>query len=141
MNRQPVKRILFVASMCIASTAFAGSEIIKCIDTAEHVTLTDRACESGSVAAPVDEVASEPAMAAEAPAPAPAPAIARKAGIVERIVVARSALPQARPAARAPVARGSLALDVAMLKVARLNLQVSDHAAAAMRQQRLARLD
>jgi hypothetical protein len=134
MNRQPLNRILFLASMCVATTAFAGSEIIKCIDAAEHVTLTDQACDSASVAAPVEAMASETAMADEAPAPVIAP----KTGTVERVVVARSALPRA---AKGPVARSSLALDVAMLKVARLNLQVSDHAAAAMRQQRLARLD
>lgn len=138
MNRQPLNRILFLASMCVATTAFAGSEIIKCIDAAEHVTLTDQACDSASVAAPLEAMASEAAMAAEAPVPVIAP----KTETVERVVVARSALPPAPRAAQGPVARSSLALDVAMLKVARLNLQVSDHAAAAMRQQRLlARLD
>lgn len=137
MNRQPLNRILFLASMCVATTAFAGSEIIKCIDAAEHVTLTDQACDSASVAAPVEAMASEAAMADEAPAPVIAP----KTGTRERVLVARSALPRAPLAAKGPAARSSLALDVAMLKVARLNLQVSDHAAAAMRQQRLARLD
>jgi len=137
MNRQPLNRILFLASMCVATTAFAGSEIIKCIDAAEHVTLTDQACDSASVAAPLEAMASETAMADEAPAPVIAP----KTGTLERVLVARSALPRAPRAAKGPVARSSLALDVAMLKIARLNLQVSDHAAAAMRQQRLARLD
>lgn len=137
MNRQPLNRILFLASMCVATTAFAGSEIIKCVDAAEHVTFTDRACDSASVAAPVEAMASETAMADEAPAPVIAP----KKGTVERAVAARTTLPPAPRAAKGPVARSSLALDVAMLKIARLNLQVSDHAAAAMRQQRLARLD
>lgn len=137
MNCQPLNRILFLASMCVATTAFAGSEIIKCIDAAEHVTFTDQACDSASVAAPVEAMASETAMADEAPAPVIAP----KKGTVERAVVARTTLPPAPRAAKGPVARSSLALDVAMLKIARLNLQVSDHAAAAMRQQRLARLD
>lgn len=137
MNRQPLNRILFLASMCIASTAFGGSEIVKCLDAAGNVTLTDQSCESGNAIVPMEVVADEPAEPA-VPADVPAPALAAKAASSARFAVAAR---QAVRGARGPVARSSLSLDVAMLKVARLNLEVSDHAAAAARQQRLAGLN
>lgn len=133
MNRHAFDSTLLLASMLIASGAFAGSEITKCIDAAGHITLTDQACEDGSAAASMSAVASESAAPEDVPAAAPASRV-----VPERVVVAPAKLGGAMRGKARPVPRRSFALDVAMLKVARLNLQLADHAASVMRQQRLA---
>ena len=57
-----------LAALAAAPAALAGSEILKCVDRAGNVTLTDQPCESGARATRMVSTA------ASAPAAAPGPA-------------------------------------------------------------------
>lgn len=125
MNSQALIRTIFLAGMVVASAAFAGADVNKCIAPGGHVTLTDEVCPDGTETVKLVAGMSQDGDAAPAPT-------------VERY--------SARMPARAPAlsrtatpARG-LALDVATLKAARANLQVFDSASQALRSHRLAGL-
>jgi hypothetical protein len=122
MNRPALTRTVLLAAMAFASTAFAASDINKCVTPAGHVTLTDSPCPSGSETVKVINGPDDDAAASSG----------------ERYTVAR---PPARHAAlmRTQPARG-LSLDVAMLKTARANMQLFDSASQALRAQRIAAL-
>jgi hypothetical protein len=54
--KRPVKLLSIIAaaglsaslSSFVAAPALAGNEIVKCVDSAGHVTLTDQPCDTGS---------------------------------------------------------------------------------------------
>jgi hypothetical protein len=50
--KRPVKLLSIIAaaalSASVAAPVMAGNEIVKCVDSAGHVTLTDQPCESGA---------------------------------------------------------------------------------------------
>ena len=48
MHRHLCLSLIIAASTLTAPGAFAGSDIVKCVDGAGHVTLTDQACDSGT---------------------------------------------------------------------------------------------
>jgi hypothetical protein len=125
MNSQALTRTLFLASMVLASAAFAGTDVNKCIAPGGQVTLTDAACPDGT-----DTVKLVAGMGQDGDAAAPAPTVERYNARLP------SRLP---PLARTTPARG-LALDVATLKAARANLQVFDASAQVLRAHRLAGL-
>lgn len=50
MKRLASQLTLMCAALAAMPAALAGSEILKCVDGAGHVTLTDQPCESGSQA-------------------------------------------------------------------------------------------
>lgn len=125
MNSPALTRTLFLAGMVLASTAFAGADINKCVTPSGQVTLTDAVCPDGTETI---KVISGPDSGAAAPA---------SSG--ERYTVARIPARHAALMRSTQPARG-LALDVATLKMARAQLQVFDTASQALRSQRLASL-
>ncbi|MES3024866.1 MAG: DUF4124 domain-containing protein [Pseudomonadota bacterium] len=144
MNTSALKHTIFLAGMMIGSMTFAGQEVIKCVDGSGNVTLTDTACDKGvevarttvADAAPAEAAASEVALPAEAVEIVDAPAI------VPTRTVSRIYLPspnELRLAAkqRSQVARPTMGVDVAMLKVAKMNSQIADKGTVAMRQTRM----
>jgi hypothetical protein len=113
MNSPARIRTFFLASMVFATAAFAGTDINKCVAPDGHVTLTDEVCPAGNDTVPVS-------FGVQAP-------------------LTKMSARTAAMARNTPPSRG-LALDVAMLKTARANLQQFDAASQALRSQRLAGL-
>jgi hypothetical protein len=112
---------LFLSFAALAATpaALAGSEVLKCVDAAGHVTLTDQPCESG--AQPTRLVSVAVAESAPAAAEARQPAVQRYEAphALQRQQAWRPRVEQVqrdRPLAR----------DVATLKEARAQLLVID---------------
>jgi hypothetical protein len=143
MKRHASQLSLILAAFTFAPAALAGSEIVKCVDPAGHVTLTDQPCDGGAATVRLTQLA--PA----SPAPMLVPGedaeadadldTAVQASPVERRAgssgLARQANWKTPPAPRSkPLAR-----DVATLKAARLQLLMMD--SAAKRQPRLAGLN
>jgi hypothetical protein len=49
--KRPVKLLSIIAAAALSASmapALAGNEIVKCVDSAGHVTLTDQPCDGGS---------------------------------------------------------------------------------------------
>ena len=142
MNRQTFRTSIFIASMLAASAAFAGADIVKCVDNSGRVTLTDSQCSEGVQTVVVAGAADVPPSAADqAPAADTAalqPQAARRTSI-ERIVLAPAQL--RHDSWSAPRAGRMLARDVETLKAARVSMQVLDEASSSQRHQRLAGLN
>lgn len=140
MNRHTFRSSLFLTAMLAASAAFAGADIVKCVDQNGRVTLTDAQCGEAVESVVVDSAAdaapaaSTDPQALETPA---APAMRRKS--IERIVLAPAQLPRDSWSPRAGVRM--LSRDVETLRAARLSMQVLDQASATLRHQRLAGLN
>lgn len=115
-----MKRVLcqfsLIAAAAMASPAvLAGSEIVKCIDSAGHVTLTDQACAEGATRV---RMANMPAPDASSPAQ-PYPLAAERGSMPPAGAGMRRAAP---PRAKAkPLQR-----DVATLKAARAQFLLGD---------------
>jgi hypothetical protein len=151
MNRRTLRTSIVIASMLAASAAFAGADIVKCVDSKGRVTLTDGQCSEGIQTllvagvsdAPVGGVADTPSPdSAESATPddaSTAPLPAAHAASIERIVLTPAQLPPSSWSAPHAATR-MLSRDVETLKAARLSLQAQDEAAAA-RHHRLAGLD
>lgn len=119
---------LTLAALAAAPAALAGSEILKCVDGAGNVTLTDQPCESGARAtrmtvgaaaapAPVqDAYADDGAAAAEHP----------HAASLQRFAATPRMQQQHDWRPRMPPRDRPLARDVATLKAARAQLLLSD---------------
>jgi len=119
---------LVVAAIAATPAALAGSDILKCVDSAGNVTLTDQPCESGaratrmvvgSPAAPVQDAsfnAADADPAIEQPQPAP----------VQRFAAAPRMQGQHDWRPRMPPRDRPLARDVATLKAARAQLLLID---------------
>jgi hypothetical protein len=118
MKRLASQLSLIIAALAATPAALAGSEILKCVDGAGHVTLTDQPCESGARATRL--------MANAAPGSAMEPS-----GDVQPVSVQRYEAPPAmveqqswRP--RVPQRDRPLARDVATLKAARAQMMLID---------------
>jgi hypothetical protein len=137
MNRQTIRPSMFVTAMLAASGAFAGVDIVKCVDQNGHVTLTDSQCSDGVRTVLVTNAGESPAVATAEEAPA-APA-------VRRVSVQRFVLPPAEMRATTSISpRPSsrmLARDVETMKAAKLSMQAQDEASATLKHQRLAGLN
>lgn len=138
MTRRSYCHSVLLAAMMAASAAYAGADIVKCVDQAGHATLTDALCGDGSrtvlVAGSSDEGA--PAETGGAPEnPAAAPAIA-----VERVAPSRAPVRHDTWAGQRHTGR-MFARDIETLKAARLSMRVLDEASATLRHQRLAGLN
>jgi predicted HD phosphohydrolase len=139
MNRQTFRSSLFIATMLAASAAFAGGDIVKCVDQSGKVTLTENQCSEGvqTVLVAGDAPAlAEDATTAEPTLPA-APA-ARRA--VQRVAYTPAAIQHDNWTAPKSNSR-PLARDVETLKAARISMKVLDEASSTSRQQRLAGLN
>lgn len=132
---RPLLALLLAA--IAATPAFAGGDIVKCVDADGRVTITDNQCGSGVakvlVPAAVNTPPGEEVAAAVAPAKPVRANIQRVALTVEPVQHDNWVDP--RPHSK------MLARDAATLKAARMSLQVLDEAASAGRQQRMAGLN
>lgn len=131
MKPTVLARALVIASMVLASSAFARAEVHKCIDTGGHVMLTDEACPSDSstvkvISAPAQGDSASGAVTAHSGAQASYYAPPRRSRFAKLNV------------ARKPP---GMALDTAMLKQARANLHLQDSAPRTLHGHRVARLD
>jgi hypothetical protein len=120
------RRTLFIATLLLSASAWAGTEVVKCTDSEGRVTLTDRPCGGG---AEETVLVAGPETAAETAAPVPRSAPARP---YAEGVLRASRLPSYKPL---PTSR-ILARDVATLKAAVLTMHLLDGPAA--RQRRIA---
>lgn len=116
MKRQVCQLCLLAAATMAAPAAFSESNIVKCVDDAGRVTLTDRACETGSTTV---RMASMPANDGVTRVN-PYPLIAAPSVLPPPHALQRSSVPLERVAAK------PLASDVATLKAARAQFVLSD---------------
>jgi hypothetical protein len=121
MKRLASQLTLVFAAVAATPAALAASEILKCVDAAGHVTLTDRPCESGAQATRLVSVAATESTSA--PAAAEAQPLA-----VQRYEAPHALQPQQawRPRVEQAQRDRPLARDVATLKEARAQLLVID---------------
>lgn len=116
MKRHLSQFCLLAAATMAAPSAFSDSAIVKCVDDAGRITLTDRPCEAGAVTVHMAGMPSSEGVARIAPYPLfakqdvlpPARALQRRAVPAERV--------KAEP----------LASDVATLKAARAQFMLDD---------------
>lgn len=130
MNSQTTTRVIFLAAMVFASSAFAaGNDIKKCVTESGHVTLTDEVCPSGSQTV---KIISAPGSAEAEPGPS-------RTVATERYTIARMPARHVTLMKSTAPARG-LSLDISTLRAARANMQMFDNATHSMRLQRIAGL-
>lgn len=110
MKRPTRQLCLLIAALAAAPAALAGTQIVKCIDSTGHVTLTDQPCTDGAATVTMDTDAQ--AQAVQAPA-------------VEHFA-ARRTLPRHGAWSQPAPHRMALARDVATLKAARAQLLLLD---------------
>ncbi|MDB5920177.1 MAG: hypothetical protein JWR40_4411 [Massilia sp.] len=140
MNRPTFRTSIFIAAMLAASAAFAGADIVKCVDQNGKVTLTDAGCGEGIPAVVIPAEAAPTASIDNQvgdTVPAPLPAAVR--AVSQRVAYARQ--PVQHDVAPARRAAKMLSRDVETLRAARLSMQVLDDASANARHQRLAGLN
>jgi len=116
--KRPVRLLSMIAAAVLVAPALAG-EIVKCVDSDGHVTLTDQPCASGAATVPLAREAG----AMPVPVPATRDAIAP---LAQRHVLSVAELPRVnwqRPNLATPA---RLARDVATLKEARRMLMLQD---------------
>ena len=143
MHRHTIRSSIFVTAMLAASAAFAGADIVKCVDQNGRVTLTDARC-GDTTRVPVGPVAFDAAPAAMPDNELEPVAVQAAAPVARRAATRRVAVvPQAvqHDSWTAPRAAKMMSRDVETLKAARLSMQVLDGASASARQQRLAGLN
>lgn len=124
MKRLASRLTLSLAVLAAAPAALAGSEILKCVDSAGHVTLTDQPCEAGARVTRLGSAAGANTAAADQPTDQPAaqPASAP----VTRYEAPPAMLRQQDWRPRMPNRDRPLARDVATLKAARAQLLLID---------------
>lgn len=122
MKRLASRLTLLFAAVAATPAALAGSEILKCVDVAGHVTLTDQPCESGARATRLVANAAPEAPSADSSAQAPA----TQAVAVQRYEAPPAMLRQQDWRPRMPQRDRPLARDVATLKAARAQLMLID---------------
>jgi hypothetical protein len=122
MKRLASRLSFALAVLAAAPAALAGSEVLKCVDAAGHVTLTDQPCESGAHATRLASSASPEATPAEASTQGNQP----QAVAVQRYEAPPALLRQQDWRPRLPQRMRPLAPDVATLKAARAQLMLSD---------------
>src|SRR5690349_8021945 len=112
MKRHLCLSILVAASMA-APSSFAGSDIVKCVDGAGRVTLTDQACDGGAATVRLASMTAEEGITRAEPA-----ALATEHAVLPPAPVRRHAAPRAKAK---PMMR-----DVATLKAARAQFLLED---------------
>lgn len=136
MKRHICQLALLAITTMAAPVAFSETSIVKCVDDAGRVTLTDRACEAGATTV---RMAGEPAndgvmrvhahpLAAEANV-LPLPRVSQRESQRESQNMSQRASPRISQRIRVPmthVAARPLASDIATLKAARAQFMLSD---------------
>jgi hypothetical protein len=130
MTMPATTRAAVLASAMFACTAFAGSafassDINKCIAPSGTITLTDDTCPSGEQTVKLVQGSAD---AGEHPA-------AQGSVVPERFTVGRLP-PRYVTLAKNPKPQRGLALDVATLRAAKLNMHLLDNAAQVLRSRR-----
>ncbi len=122
-----MKRHLCLSLLCaaLAAPAFAGADIVKCVDESGRVTLTDQPCDGGAATVRLASMPADEGVTRVQPYPL----------VVEHAVLPPP--PQRRVMAPRVKAK-PLTQDVATLKAARANFLLMD---AGGKQQTLATLD
>jgi hypothetical protein len=121
MKRQACLLSLIVAALAAPPGVLAGSDIVKCVDQAGHLTLTDQPCTAGAATV---RLSTEPA--AESAAPSAMADVEAPPLSVEHLPRRQ---PMLRPGGWKTPAAGPakpLARDVATLKAARVQLLLMD---------------
>ena len=134
MNRPTVRTSIFIAAMLAASAAFAGGDIVKCVDQNGRITLTENQCSEGVQTVLVTGGSDMPAALPSDASPAAQAAPTRR---IQRIAYAPPVIEHDSWAATLPRAK-MLSRDAATLKAARTSMQVMDEASSTLRHQRLA---
>jgi len=119
MKRQ-LSICLLAAAAIAAPSANSDTVIVKCIDGAGRVTLTDRPCEAGMATVRTASMPSNEGVTRITADPAPYPLAARADVLPPARALQRSAAPMPRVKAE------PLASDVATLKAARAQFLVGD---------------
>ena len=132
MNRQTFRSSIFITAMLAASAAFAGGDIVKCVDQAGKVTLTENQCGEGvqTVLVTGDAPAADTTL--------PVASAARRA--IRRVAYTQAAIQHDSWTAPKSNVR-PLARDVETLKAAHISMRVLDEASSTSRHQRLAGLN
>ena len=125
MKRHLCLSLIIAATTLTTPGAFAGSDIVKCVDGAGHVTLTDQACDDGTATV---RLASS-SVPDDAPRAEPHPLAAEHIALPPPPVQRRHLTPRVKVK---PMMR-----DIATLKEARAHFLMLDAAP----RQRLATLD
>jgi len=129
MNRLASHLSLVLAALAASPAVLAGSDILKCVDRAGNVTLTDQPCESGARMTRM-VVGSSSTLAATASGDgtdaAPAPAEPVQAAPLQRYAAPTRMHSQHDWRPRMPSRDRPLARDVATLKAARAQLLLLD---------------
>lgn len=115
MKRQ-LSIFLLAAAAIAAPSAYSESIIVKCVDGAGRVTLTDRPCEAGAVSVRMASMPSGEGVTRIAPYPL----VAQQDALPPARELQRRALPMQRIKAE------HLSSDVATLKAARAQFLLSD---------------
>lgn len=110
MKRSARLMSMIAAAVLAAPAAMAGSDIVKCVDSSGHVTLTDQPCDGGAVTVRLEQGASQNADQAT-PRRYVLPAVDLRHDAWKRPAVERPA---------------ALSRDVATLKAARRTLLMLD---------------
>ena len=116
MKRHFRSMCLLAATVLATPAAFSGSQIVKCIDDAGRVTLTDRPCEAGFTSVRVTGTPLEEGVTRVAPYPL----------VAERSVLPPPQISGRRHAPMQRVAAKPLENDVATLKAARAQFLLGD---------------
>jgi hypothetical protein len=114
MKRFLCQLSLIAAAAASAPAAFAGAEIVKCIDSTGHVTLTDQPCGEGTTTVRMAKMPAAEGEASVQPYP---------------LSVERNSVPPQRPAVRKAPQRDKakpMQRDVATLKEARAQFLLLD---------------
>jgi len=120
MKRQLCNICLLAAATMAAPSAFSDSVIVKCVDGAGRITLTDRPCEAGAATVRMASMLSNEGMTRIAPAAAPQPMFTRHDALPPPQALERHTVSMQRIAAK------PLASDVATLKAARAQFLLGD---------------
>lgn len=142
MTRHTFRSTIFITAMLAASAAFAGADIVKCVDQNGNVTLTDAQCGESATPVAMRAEASGADLAASVigeEAVQPSAPVARRTAI-QRVAYAQQQVQHDSWSAARPAGR-MLARDVETLKAARMSMRVLDGASASARQQRVAGLN
>lgn len=136
MKRHICQLALLAVTTMAAPVAFSETSIVKCVDDAGRVTLTDRPCEAGATTV---RMAGEPAndgvtrvhahpLAAEANV-LPLPRVSQRESQRESQSMSQRASPRISQRIHVPMTRVAarpLASDIATLKAARAQFMLSD---------------
>jgi hypothetical protein len=118
MKRHICKIFLVAAATCATPVVLADSVIVKCIDGAGRVTLTDQQCEAGSATVRMASMPSNDGVTQVAPYPL----VSHEANLPPARELQRRALPLRGAHAVAKPMEG----DVATLKAARAQFLLDD---------------